>query len=391
MKINLYLIEFALGSILRAKTKNIFITIVFTLLVFLLTAVLSISSSIKYELNSIITEIPDITITQMSAGRVQNIDTSIIDDILLIQGVKDVIPRVWGYYYFANAGVNFSIVGVDPYDKQYKDSISKVANKFDFDSLDNGMIVGQGVKEILQKNFYTKYFNFIKPDGEFEKIYIKGVFKPSTNLESNDMVLLPKDKALEIFGMDEDQATDIVLNVPNKHEIPTIVSKLKNMLPNGRIITKEDIKVSYTNIFDYKNGIFLSIFIISLFTFFMIIYDKSSGLSVEQKREIGILKAVGWKTDDILKEKFYEGFIISSISFMLGVLIAFGFVYILQAPLLKDIFMGYSVLKPQFELPFIVDFEMLSLIFFLSVPVYIFATIIPSWRVATIDADEVLR
>jgi ABC-type lipoprotein release transport system permease subunit len=202
---------------------------------------------------------------------------------------------------------------------------------------------------------------------------------------------MSKENIREIFNIPEDEATDIVIKVANPKEINTIVSKIKLKYPFARLITKNDLKVSYQNIFDYKSGIFLSLFIVSLFTFFMVIYDKSSGLSSEEKREIGILKAVGWKVDDILKEKFYEAFIISIFSYMIGVILAFGFVYLLQAPLLRELFIGYSELKTTFELPFVIDFQSLALVFFLSVPIYLAATIIPSWRVATMDVDEVIR
>jgi ABC-type lipoprotein release transport system permease subunit len=93
----------------------------------------------------------------------------------------------------------------------------------------------------------------------------------------------------------------------------------------------------------------------------------------------------------VLKEKFYESFIISFFSYLLGVGLSFAFVYIFKAPLIRDIFIGYSDLLPPFELPFVFDVQTLFLVFFLSVPIYIAATIIPSWRVATLEADEVIR
>jgi ABC-type antimicrobial peptide transport system permease subunit len=123
----------------------------------------------------------------------------------------------------------------------------------------------------------------------------------------------------------------------------------------------------------------------------MIIYDRASGISSNEKKEIGILKALGWRVEDILQEKFYESFVISFFAFVVALIVALFYVYILQAPILRDIFMGYSVLKPSFELPFTLDFRMLGIIFFLSVPIYVAAIIIPSWRVASMDADEVMR
>lgn len=392
-KINIYLIEYAINSLLRQKFKNIFILIVFTLLTALLCSMFFISNSIKYELNSTLKSLPQITVQKLKAGRHYDIDTSAVDEILNIAGVQDALARVWGYYYFENAGVNFSVIGIDEFENQYKESLNKVVKEFDFSEAqkNSSMIIGKGVKKVLDENYYKEYFNFIKPDGTFKKVNIAGVFQDNLELESNDTILLPKELAMEIFGMEENKATDIVVKVANPEEIFTVASKIKLLYPDTRVITNKELEISYQNIFDYKGGVFLALFIVSIFTFFIIIYDKASGLSSEEKKEIGILKAIGWRVEDVLKEKFYESFIISFISYILGILIAFTFVYIFNAPLLREIFTGYSQLKTSFELPFVLDFNTLFLVFFLSVPIYIAATIVPSWRSATIETDKVIR
>ncbi|MFA5454325.1 MAG: FtsX-like permease family protein [Sulfurimonas sp.] len=388
-KINIHLLEYAINSLFRQKYKSFFIAAVLTAIIFLLTSVFFITNSIKYELQSTVDSLPEIVVQKINGGRHYDIDVSAADDILEITGVESAVARVWGYYYFENAGVNFSVVGIDEYEEQYKNSLAFVAKTLDFNK--QSMVVGEGVKMVMDSNYYKEYFNFIKPDGTLKRVDIGGVFSGDTELESNDVIVMSKESVREIFNMPQTKATDIVVKVANKDEIVTVASKIKLLYPDSRVITKDDLKISYQNIFDYKSGIFLALFVVSLFTFFIIIYDKASGLSSEEKREIGVLKAIGWRVDDVLKEKFYEAFMVSFFSYMSGVILALLFVYIFKAPLLQNIFTGYSHLKTSFTLPFVFDMQTLALIFFLSVPIYIAATIIPSYRCATLEADEVMR
>lgn len=392
-KFNFLLLEFALGSLWRRKIQTLGTFFVFMVLVWLLSSVLFISDGIKKELFSSLESLPQITLQKIRAGKQIDIDAILADELLEIEGVSHAIPRVWGYYYFKPAGVNFTLIGLDRFGEQYTQPLQELVDGLDMKALEkaDAMVVGRGVKEILEENYYTSFFNFVTAKGEWKKHYIAGVFGDSTRLQNNDLMVLPLKSVYEIFGMDAHKATDIVVRVSNLKEIATVVQKITTRYPDIRAITTEDLRVSYHNIFDYKSGFFLSLFVISAFTFFMVIFERSSGLSSEERREVGILKALGWGMDEIISQKFYEGMVISLSAFFCGVALALFFVYGLQAPVLRDVFMGYSSLKPPFILPFSVDIGILSLLFFLTVPIYLAAIIFPVWRASTLDADEVMR
>jgi len=392
-KFNFLLLEFALGSLWRRKIQTLGTFFIFMALVWLLSSVLFISDGIKKELFSSLESLPQITLQKIRAGKQIDIDAILADELLEIEGVSHAIPRVWGYYYFKPAGVNFTLIGLDRFGEQYTQTLQELVDGLDMKALEkaDAMVVGRGVKEVLEENYYPSFFNFVTAKGEWKKQHIAGVFGDSTRLQNNDVIVLPQKSVYEIFGMDTHKATDIVVRVSNPKEIATIVQKITTRYPDVRAITTEDLRVSYHNIFDYKSGFFLSLFVISAFTFFMVIFERSSGLSSEERREVGILKALGWGMDEIISQKFYEGMVISLSAFLCGVALALFFVYGLQAPVLRDVFMGYSSLKPPFILPFSVDIGILSLLFFLTVPIYLAAIIFPVWRASTLDADEVMR
>ena len=48
----------------------------------------------------------------------------------------------------------------------------------------------------------------------------------------------------------------------------------------------------------------------------MVAWDKATEPQPEERREIGVLKAVGWETSDVLAMKFWEGSSISLTAFL---------------------------------------------------------------------------
>ncbi len=360
-----------------------------TLLVALLASTFFLSNALKLEYTKKIQNTPDIIITDTKAMRETLIDENLVSDLLSINGVSLALPRVYGAYYFSKADTIFKVIGVDEFETYPDKSLNALLLKNTLD--ENSMLVSKSVAKILKENYYDSYFNFVNADGTLKKVIIDKTFESKNSFREEYLIVMPKCTAKEIFSYPSSMVTDIAVMVANGEEIGFIAKKIETLLPNAKVNIKEDLLVEYENRINFKSGFFLTIFIISFFTYFVIIYDKISGLSSEEKREVGILKAIGWRVSDILNAKLYEGLIISLSAYVIGIIIAFIYVYILGAPLLKSIFLNAISLLDDCELLFRVDYETLALLFFLSVPLYIAATIIPSWSVATHEADEVMR
>jgi ABC-type lipoprotein release transport system permease subunit len=185
--------------------------------------------------------------------------------------------------------------------------------------------------------------------------------------------------------------TDLVVTVRNPREISTIANKINNMLPDTRTITREEILRTYDAVFNWRGGLLIVILFVAVFAFIIFAWDKASGLGAEERREIGILKAIGWETSDIITMKFWEGAVVSLTSFLAGILLAYAHIYFFSSVLFAPVMKGWSVLYPDFRLVPMVDAYQISTLFFLTVIPYTVATIVPSWRASTIDPDLIMR
>ena len=153
-KPNFLLLDYAIRSLMRRFGKSFFIFFILSLLIFVLASVLMIADAIKLELNTTLKTLPQITLQRFIAGKQSDVPLERVEALLDIEGVTAITPRVWGYYYFKPAGVNFSIVGIDAYEEQYSKTLSNLTQHFDIKLLEkeNGMIIGEGVKKILREN-----------------------------------------------------------------------------------------------------------------------------------------------------------------------------------------------------------------------------------------------
>ena len=368
-----YFLDFTLSSLLRRKWKNVSLILVYSLVVFMVSSVLLFTGAIRKEAQIILGDAPQIILQRTIAGRHDLMPLSYIDKIINIRGVQAVTGRLWGYYYHPPARSNYTVMVKDNFPHKQDEAM-----------------VGHGVwrtwDTARQNRLYVKTY-----DGNTVTLQIVQTFKADTDLVSADLILVTEQMFRRLFGVPKGFLTDLMASVRNPAESPTIAEKFVKVLPDTRPILKEEIERTYATLFDWRSGYIIVLLGGAIMAFFIFAWDKATGLSGEERTEIGILKAVGWDTSDILVVKFWEGLVICLTAFITGVIAAYAHVFLASAPLFEHALKGWAVLYPAFKLSPEINAYQIGLVFALTVLPYTLITIIPAWRASIADPDAVMR
>ena len=379
--------------LVKHKSKHFAIFLISIFIVFLTSSILFIKNSLQKEISQALENQSDFIIQKTVANKIKDIDTSLIDEFYEINGVSKVTQRVYGQYYFMPENVYFTIIGIDFFEETTNKDLKELLNFLNISKFleKDSMIIGNGVKKVLDKYAYFDSYDFKLENENSKNIKIFKDLPKEANLIANDLIIMDINIAKKILDIKPDFATDIVLDVPNPLERQNVKEQILLKESNIRILQKDALKKEYENMFNYKGGIFLILFIVVIFTFILVLYQRYSMISSNDKREIGILKAVGWSIKDIIKLKIIENFIVAFMAFIIGVIFAYIFVFILQAPVLKNIFIGFSNIKNDFILNQNIKISnLITLFLFFMVP-FLSAVLIPVWKIAVIDATKSMK
>ncbi len=370
---HLNILEFTLASLLRRRGKNLSLLAMYLLVIFMLASLQFFVSALKREAAVILADAPDMVVQRLMAGRQDLVPDTYAAGIAGIRGVTAVRPRLWGYYYDGLNGANYTIMADD----------QQAAGPA-------GAAIGAGVARArnLAVGDLLPLISYNKNPVMLE---VGAIFPSASDLVAADMVVISPAQFKALFNFPEGQATDLAVTVRNPKELATVAAKIAALFPDSRPILKSEIQRTYQSIFDWRGGMTLMVLAAALLSFIIFAWDKATGLSAEERKEIGILKSIGWETSDVLLLKFWEGTVISLTAFLLGVVLAYGHVFFLSAPLFAQALKGWSVIYPRFQLVPVVDAYQLAVLFFLTVVPYTTATVIPCWRAATTDPDAAMR
>jgi len=368
-----FILDFALSSLLRRWKKNLALVVVYSFVVFILASVFFLTEAVKTESRLVLENSPEVIIQKLIAGRHDLIPGAYMETLEKIAGVSRVRGRLWAYYFEPSTGANYTII-VSPENPVLPGTIA----------------VGEGVSRTLR----TRKGDLIPLrayDGSYLSFEVVRIFPAETELVSSDLIEISEEDFRGLFGVAAGFYTDLTLRVRNHRELFVVADKIKRLLPDTRPILREEILRTYDALFNWRSGLLLVIFAGAVAAFVIFAWDKATSLSFEERREMGVLKATGWETSEVIAAKSWEGIIVSLGAFFTGIILAYMHVFFTPVFVFAPVLKGWAVLYPHFRLTPFIDPYQVATLFFLTVVPYTAATIIPTWKAATIDPDTIMR
>ncbi len=384
MKRTLAILDFAMGSLRRRAGKSLALTLGLAFLVGLFASALLLTDALKREYELAAGRMPDLTVQRLVAGRPALIDASVAEELEDIPTVRSVRPRVWGYYFFRALEANITIVGVPP-----REDLDVAVEHGRLPRRGNEVAIGSALADLLGLRVGDELGIPMGDDVVFSRVV--GTFGDASALRTADLVIATPDHARTLLGVPEGAATDLAIDLTTQDEAPVVQQRISERLDGARVLDRRLLRRTYELTFDTRGGLMAALLVPALAAFLLLAWERLTGLGAAERREIGILKAIGWGTGDVLAARMWESASIAFFGATLGLAGAYAYVFFAGAPGLADALLGWSAIHPPFRLAPALDVtQALALLGAVVVP-FVAVSVVPAWRAAMIDPDRAMR
>jgi ABC-type lipoprotein release transport system permease subunit len=389
------LLNYALNCIQRYKIRTIVVLVCLVMAATLFSSVLFLKDGLVREGKISLKYAPDLTVQGMASGRQSYVETRLIPLIKTTLGVKTVVERIWGY---GNVGNSLLvIVGVDLENPLINlEAAYPIESGSFLESSTNGtVVIGKGVAVLIGAKVGNT-LNIITESNLARQYTIVGIFNSESGIINADTILMNKEDARSFFNVPEDKATDLLVYTEEVNPAfyegqVNFIARETSELPNVRVLTKEVLAGAQETTYGLRSGFFSVVWYLVLISAAIVAFNQTVVVGHESKFEIGLLKALGFSTSDIIQIRLIEGTILGILAGSIGLLLGIFYNAVLNAPILRDFMLGWATLYPGFPVPFGIGAQTLLLTYAITVVPILFATVIPSWLNATVDPDIAMR
>lgn len=384
------LLSFALRALVRRKARSIALGGGLAFAVALIAAVLFMTEALRAEAGRAHDAQPDIVVQKLVGGRPTTISADEAAKLGKIASVKSVTPRVWGYVFLPSLQGNVTIVGTPPNASPLSTANGVLASGHDITRGAHEMIAGQELARFLGM-LPGDELGLPTSNPDAHALKLAGTFRSALDLYTADVVICDDDDARALLVLPPGDATDLAVQLSNPAEARVVARTITERIPGARVIERDLLARVYHLAYGRRAGFVLGAAIPAILALLVLAWDRASGIGPDERKEIAILKAVGWSTSDVLWAKLFESLLVGASATALGLLLGYAWVFWLDAPGLRPALVGWSVLYPRASLTPAVDVAQLLGITISVLGPFALLSVVPAWRAASADPLETMR
>jgi ABC-type lipoprotein release transport system permease subunit len=338
----------------------------------------------------------DLYVTGRQFGRTVPLPLEAVEKIAALPGVTEAVPRIVGRMSIGQERHSAVVVGL-PVDR-LKPIAPFLDGRLFGDTKVNEVVVGSALASRLK----LKVGSLIPPfyqNRQGERVSeVVGIFSFDAPLWQSNMIFVSFETAARLF--DQPRLTTEVLvycRAGTEGELARAVSrKLHWTQPDGsrldvRVTGREELNTLWALAAAHRDGVFHLHWMLGLSVAILAVLVTSAFGSTQRRWEVGILKAIGWRTDEILFRSAIESLLLSLAGASLAVLLNWIWLRGLNGYGIARLFLPSLGTDPQVRIPFrlfpvpIVLGVLLSWIVVTSGSLYV------TWRTAMTPPGSVLR
>ena len=394
------LASYALGNVLKYRTKSSAIIIALVFSTTILCSAEFIREGLITDIIVSLEEGPDLIVQRLIGGRQTTVPVHWKDNVSQTTGVNLATTRVWGYT-DVGSGTLFTIMGVNA--TEYGSVVGTTGT----DILENGrflgeqdvekIVIGKGIVDMMAASAARitievgSLLSLISYNGSLIEFEIIGIFNTDSNVFSYDMILTDQNSARRLLGIDNSSCTDIAVWVIQGAYLNDVAFRLDTTLAEARVLTRDAILDTMQMTYGERAGVIALLWAMMLATVVLLAFTVSSAGSDETRREVGLLKALGFDTVDILEVRMVESVVLGVLGASLGISFAIIFDFVLGAPILSGFLLGWNVQIMNAGLPLAISIPTIFVVYSVAIIPILVASVVPAWRNAITEPDVVLR
>jgi ABC-type lipoprotein release transport system permease subunit len=397
MRVVLGIAGTAVTAILRHRSRSLVTTACVVAVVLPYVAGLGLSKGIQQEAEDAVRFGADLYVTASQFGRPVPIPVAAADPLRQVDGVTAVVPRIVGGIVLGKENETAVLVGLPP--DRFPAGIDCIEGALPAASTVNELVVGSELARRLGLRVGDLIPPFYHSRGGERLSRVVGIFRSDVSLWQTHLLLTTFEAAAAIFDQ-QGLATDLLVTCQPGYEEQVRQAILRSLrLPSARagesstpwVTTRTELGALLPQGLLHREGIFNLLFLLAFVVGILVVLVTSGfGLS-GRRREIGILKATGWQTDEILLRGGVESFLLSLAGASLSVVLAFLWLELLNGYWIASVFLAGVSTAPGFKVPYHLTPVPALVAFLISFVVVLSGTLYSSWRAATAAPFEAIR